>query len=549
MKKLVCFVILFQISASVFSQEKVPQIEKGDACKIKLTELFSKVQTIGQDEDYLYFLQYPIDFDMDGIVQKKIKNFFVTKHDKESLQQVGQREVEIEDNNRKRQVYGASQIGGELCFFTGFQNESHKKHYLFVQSINKETLEVENNVKKIGEIDYSGIRKYNNTFFEYDMSPDSSKLMIYYNVQDDDGLILRHGMYVYTSRFEKLWENKYLTLGKEGGVFNYRDFSVDNNGDVFIITRKFENQEEYDKSPYFQTKNSHPQENCFPDLPNYKSEVFEVCNQGKEVRKLDVELPNKFIRSIGIGVDKQGYVYCGGIYSDPGMISAKGVFIFKFDESLTKKLELGMREIPEKEIDIYFQDNSLNYFHDCMGNEKEWDPYDYLLSNIGFTKDGNAYFVAEQYIKAKLYGVDAIIYFPIYRDLLFVNSDNKCQINVLSRIEKRQYCMNPNFNIITSMIPHKSYLLMEYNNQFSFVFKDYYRNLKMSTKKVVESHGNLVSINKSGEQNRVVFQDADCEKCPNIMPETAIRISDNELVFYSLAINRKSYSLNKVIWK
>ena len=89
--------------------------------------------------------------------------------------------------------------------FTSLKNNKLKQNFLFVQSINKKTLLLNNDLKQIAQIDYAGNRKYNAGNFNYKTSRDSSKILIYYDLPYEQGASEKFGFHVFDNKLAEMY--------------------------------------------------------------------------------------------------------------------------------------------------------------------------------------------------------------------------------------------------------------------------------------------------------------------------------------------------------
>ncbi len=80
--------------------------------------------------------------------------------------------------------------------FSSFVNQELKKNILYVQSVNKRSLELENNLRKIGEIDYAGNSEGNAGGYDFAISRGRSKILVYYNLPYKQGQNVRFGFHM-----------------------------------------------------------------------------------------------------------------------------------------------------------------------------------------------------------------------------------------------------------------------------------------------------------------------------------------------------------------
>lgn len=544
MRKVSLLLLLGIIFLNLQAQEMPFEIKKGEIKRDKITKRTYGIKPIAQDKESFYYLYLPYIAVFNEISHGSVENYFIAKFNKKTLEEVEKKEIVLDYNNRKRQFHGVFYIKNKLYLFSAFQNEQHKKHYLFVQNLNKETLELEDNMKKIGEIDYSGINRYNNTYFHHEFSPDSSKILVYYNIVNKKNENLKYGMYVYTDQMELIWkkENVVPTISK--GVFTYQKFRIDNDGNVYIKGTNYTNLDNYYASSNFKDRGFFSKDTYFSDFPNYTIQLYKFTDNGKKQSHINLSIPDKFIRSLTFLPRKNGKIICAGIYSKPGTISAKGTFIFNLDFASTKISDLQTKEFSTELIELGFDEKQIKRFRRSIDNKEEWDPFDYVLSDIRTDSKGENYFIAEQAIrgtKVEKSG-NMTVYSTIFmnNDIFVTRFGNNNLIDRIDKISKRQYLINTNQFI--------SYAILEKDGKLYFVYKEFLKKESMF-KNIEEGNSYIVELDSNGNQNKAIFHSADSKDDLFIMPETEIETSEDDLIYSTINGSYKDYRVNKLMIK
>jgi hypothetical protein len=515
-------------------------LTQAEPAREKLTQRFFGVEPLGVVDGHVYYLYQPYMAVYGDYSQGNIGNYQIAKYDAD-LKLLKKEVISLENENRKRSLHSVFQLKGSFYLFSAFQNDKHQKHYLFVQTIDKESLATDANMKMIGEIDFSDINKYYSTYFHHEVSPDSSKVLVYYNVVNKKNENLRYGMYVYTSAMELVWKAENVSPDITEGVFSYQKFRVDNQGNVYLQGTNYTNLKNYYASSNFKDRGFFSSDTYHADFPNYTTQLYLFTDKGKTRKTVNLDLPGKFIRSLTFLPVKNGKVFCAGIYSAPETISAKGTFAFDLDMQTKKMSNLSIREFDQSLIELGFDENEMKRFKRSIDNKEEWDPFNYLLSDIKINSRGEKYFVAEQFIqgtKTERQG-NTIVYKTIFlhNDLYVTRLNSKQQISQIDKISKRQYAITTNqFN---------SYALFEVGDKLYFTYMEIVKKNTMF-KNAEPGDTWLIELNRDGTVNREVLNPAGSKHQLFPMTQTGNPFGRSSLIYTTVSLNFKDHALEKI---
>ncbi|MEN8230676.1 MAG: hypothetical protein ABFS38_21145 [Bacteroidota bacterium] len=540
MNRFILFTIALTLMQNAFSQEVEFNLQRGEVKRDKITKRTFGIESLGYDGEFAYFLYLPYQAVFDETSIGGMQNHLIARFDRD-LNEVGKQEIILENDNRKRTFHGVSLAKNRLYLFSAFQNEEHKKHYLFVQTINKETLLPEDNMRKIGEIDYSGVNKYYETQFHQELSPDSTKILVYYNLVNKDDENIRYGMYVYSSDMELIWKKEHVVPEISGGVFSFQRFRIDNEGNVYLKGTNFTDLDNYYETAAFKDREFFSKDIFYADVPNYVTQLYRFSADGTQ-QHVNISLPDKFVRSLTFLPEADGALFCAGVWSDPGTISARGTFTCALDFNSKKISQLNSMEFGQDMIELGFDEKELQKFRKSIDNKQEWDPFDYLLSDVMSTGNGDKYFVAEQYIRGTK--IEKSGHMITYRSIflhndLFVtrlNEDNS--IGKIQKISKRQYGPTvDHFN---------SYALLEKENHLYFAFMEIMKKNTM-LKNAEPGNTYLVELSEAGSITKSVIPEVEAKNRLFLLPGTGMQVWDHELIYSTITTNFKDYSVEKII--
>ncbi len=540
MKHLLTLILALSIMVYVNAQEIGFNLKKGKILRDKITERTVDISDLGTINGKAFFLFLPFSAVYSNASIGATDNYFVGKFDSD-LNLIKRAEIVLQQDKKDLQCEGILMLKDKLLVFSSFQNSKDKKHYLFVQNLNPETLALMPNSKLIGELDYSGLSKYNNTVFQFEISPDSSKVLVFYTLLNKHNETLRTGMYVFDQDMKMKWKNSNIVAKFSGGVFEYNRFRIDNNGNVYLLGLLYKDRDNYFDAAHFRDRGFFSSDTYFTDKPNYTYQLYRYTDEGKTEDIYTLSLPGKFIRSLNYLPVDGNTILCTGMYASTGKISVEGSFAFNFDLGSKQTNGLSTKELGTELISMGFNPNELNRFKRSISNKQEWDPFVYLLDEIKTKKNGDKYFIAEQYIngtKTEKSG-NTITYSAIHmhNDLFVVTLSSDYQIKRIDKIQKRQYWLNTDC--------YNSYSNIEKNGNLYFIYNTFessdamFKNIELGDSYITRLDGN-------GKQQKTTFRKKEEKGQPMPLLKTGMQLSENSIIFTLLSYNWKDYQVQKI---
>src|SRR5688500_17568093 len=135
---------IFVITIQGYGQENSFDLKSSDVVRDKLTQRAFGISEIGKAGDFNYYLFLPYQPAPNEHVIGDMGKYRVGKYDK-NLTLLKKEEVNLaqEKEKKEKNFEGILLVKQKLVVFSSFQNQKEKKHYLFVQNMNTETLGME----------------------------------------------------------------------------------------------------------------------------------------------------------------------------------------------------------------------------------------------------------------------------------------------------------------------------------------------------------------------------------------------------------------------
>lgn len=516
--RLTIVISLLILSSTIFSQSKSKDVDILWGREFKTSKRSTLDGVVGKDETGIYVIKFHkrgmFSYGPDYSLEHFNKQMNLTKSVKIILSKQG-KELELEL---------ITHFNNKLYAFSSLRNNKEKKKILYVQSINKNTLRPENDIRKIAEIDYQKKSRFNTGDYYIATSRDKSKLLVYYDTPYDKRENESFGLHIFDENMNQLWEKK-ISIPYKEDLFSVEKMRVDKEGNVYLVGISYIEKHE-DKR-----KGS----------PDYKYKILCYTNEGKKLIQYPVELQDKFITDMQITISDEGDIICAGFYSDEGTFSIKGSFFLSIDHENQKIKNKSFKEFGLDFITQGMSERQEKKAKKKAAKGKNVELYKYDLNEIILRDDGGALLIGEQYyvrVVTHTYtdgnGMmhTTTTYYYNYNDIIVINISPKGQIDWIKKIPKQQVTTNDGGFF-------SSYTLAVIKDKLYFIFNDNPRNLNYKEpaklynfNKGKESLTVLVTLTMDGKQKReALFNTRDSGVL--IRPKVCKQIDDsNELIIF-----------------
>ncbi len=522
------------VSANLSGQQKTKNGDLYLGPEIKSEKRGTLEDIVGMDSDGYY------------MVRAEPKNFYLEKYDLK-LNLVKSEEIELGRGADRRYLEFAEQLNGEIYLFTTQYDNTARRRVLFAEKVNRKTLKPEEEPIQLTAYDYRN--KSDEGYFDYNVSRDSSKILIYYDSPGQSNTGEKFGISVHDSNLNTLW-NKELELPFKNRLYTVERYKVDNQGNAYLLGLVYRGQVRDKKQ----------------GRPNYEYHLL-VYNQDDEYTEYLLSLQNKFITDMQFEISRTGDIICAGLYSDFGTSSVKGTFYLLIDGKT--------REIKKEHYEQFDPSFLVDFMSEKRaGKGRELTRYN--LNQLEIRRDGGVVLVAEQFFVRELqqnfndprfrspfgnpFLYPGYFYYPRWRfpyrygypfmngdreiqynynDIIVINIDPNGSIQWAKRIPKRQRSKDDGGR-------YSSYAMSVSKGKMHFVFNDNPKNLHKKSgdqrihnfTKGKESVVVLVSLDGRGEvEKEPLFQVKDTKTITK--PLVCEQISRDQMIIYSER-NRKA---------
>jgi hypothetical protein len=308
-----------------------------------------------------------------------------------------------------------------------------------------------------------GIKDKYDFYFSYD----SSSMVVQYRIKPEKRSDAKSydiiGMHVFDRELKEKWVKK-VTMPYTEKKMDNLDYSVDAAGNVYIVTRVFDD-------------NTTDLKKRGEDEANYHLEILKVATGAGTLSTTKVQLADKFVQSLWLyEAAAKGTMVCAGFYNKGERnVSADGIILFKLGQD-GKLSNINAIEIP---LEVLNQNASAK---DRRKNERKEGDDDAELSNlvlqhVNIQRDGSLVLVGEKrYVKqtTSYTGTRTTSSYTTYyaEEILVTKVDPSGKLAWMKKLPKRQVSAIGYYGI--------SYRYMAGSSTHLFMFLDNEKNATLA---------------------------------------------------------------------
>lgn len=265
---------------------------------------------VGYDENNFYVIQQV----NEGLLNLK---FYLLSYDY-NFNMIAKDELNPEKTNEKINVEFFLNINNKSYLFYSYINMDNNNASLYAQEINEDLSNLFNDEFKLAEEKFEskliyytlqrsfyGERQYSQEkrvpgFFQYRLSEDNSKLLIYKTSSLNENASSMYNFFVFDNSLELLWQDS-VSLGHDKTLYRGLDVEIDNNGKIHILGRVKTNRD------FSKEKGK----------PTYYYELATYSYENDKLITSIIEFGNKFLSDAKIVINNnEETIICAGFYSD-----------------------------------------------------------------------------------------------------------------------------------------------------------------------------------------------------------------------------------------
>lgn len=528
----IVFLYLSFCSNPLISQATTEKVDIHWGPVLEGTQYSTLNDIVGYDETGIYAVKRQI--------RNRLKDLerpasVILEHYDTNLTVIRSVELQLQEDSKRTNYERILHSNNQLFLFSSFPNQKTKENILFVQTINKKTLELSSDKRRIATIGYFGESRKNAGEYYFELSRDRSKLLVYYALPYEAGENERFGFQMFDAELNKLW-GKEVSLPYKDELFEVEDYEVDNAGNVYLLGLVYNEKRKSKRK----------------GDPNYQYQILSYNDEQDSPEIYPISILEKFLTDMQIGINKDGDIICAGFYSAEGTTSIRGSYFLKIDGNSKAIVSKSFED-----FDINFITQNMTEKKERIARQKEKSSGNvelakYVLDDIILREDGGAVLIGEQFFvktstvyNNNFYNTN---YHYNYNDIIVINIGSDGQVEWTEKIPKRQASIN-DFGV------YSSYVLSVIGDKLYFVFNDNPNNLfyKDSGKVQNFSRGKewlvvLVELDRTGQQTReALFSGSGRRQETITRPKVCQQVSTNELVLFCQWKKRQQFA--RVVFK
>ncbi len=375
-------------------------------------------------------------------------------------------------------------LNGHIVVFTSFHNRYKKFNYLFIETLNPQTLRSNKDMKKIAEFPVRS--KFNLGKYKLLTSPDSTKILIYYELPRKQNGPKRIGTVVIDDDLDIQFQ-KDIELPYTDNEFFIDRYHLSNLGRVYVAGRLA-------ASPVRTLKIDGPgaaHHGLLQAKIPFSYLIMEFDEVG-EPREHKIELPDGYIYDCTFRSLPSGNLICAGFYSDRESYSFRGAFYFNLNVYSGE-----IQQMNQKPFSDEFISSMKGKKREKSGRELQ----NFSLDEIIIKPDGQTILIAEkfytyfatEYVRSNLDARSnswrsATVLRYAYLDLLVVGFDESGTIDWTVKIPKSQVSNNGS--------KYDSYAYAMNGNELYILYNDHIDNLKKQSSRRRKRTKNFTSGQK-----------------------------------------------------
>lgn len=426
---------------------------------------------------------------------------------------VRKQEVKPKVDGRSVNFVEAIQTKSGIFFLGTTINTGDKLTNLYAFPVNADKMSL-GEPQLLEAVDYSKGKKKDSKDFKFSFAPDSSKILLYYNVPGKKDEFESFGFKVFDAALEQLFELE-VEIPYTQKLFDVLQVAMDNDGSIFLAGKLYNEKRRESRK----------------GAVNYSTKILVFKNQSVVPTEIDVVFDDVFISSLKMNF-RANLISIVGFFSDSKSVGEKGVFVMDIDKEKSEILQHNLKFFDKKFFTMGLTNKEKERLNKRMRKGKEVSFQRFEIDHVLPGKDGSFTIVAEQrYIEVVTTSTGpngasrTDTYFNNNHLLVFkVNKDN--EIDWYTKVIKSQRTSNDGgFSNGYVMIPteKKLYFLFNEGKKAYDPKKNKTPGFVSTYVKSKKSMVSLAAVDGEGNTNKVKVMDGKVDKFLLIPKGTAVQ--------------------------
>jgi hypothetical protein len=426
---------------------------------------------------------------------------------------VRKQEVKPKVDGRTVNYLEAIQTPGGIFFLGTTINTGDKITNLYAFPINSDKMAL-GEPQLLEAVDYSKGSRKDSKEFKFSFAPDSSKILLYYNVPGKKDEFESFGFKVFDTALEQLYDLE-VEIPYTQKLFDVLQVAIDNDGTIYLAGKHYNEKRRESRK----------------GAVNYSTKILVFKDKSAVPTEIDVIFDDVFISSLKMNF-RDKYISIVGFFSDYKSVGEKGVFVMDIDKEKAEIIKHNLKFFDKKFFGMGLTAKEKERINKRMQKGKDVAFYEFTIDHVLPGKDGSFTIVAEQrYIQVVTTSTGpngatrTDTYYNNNHLLVFkVNKDN--EIDWYSKVVKLQRTSNDGgFSNGYVMIPTENKLFFLFNEGKKAydpkkTKKPGFVSVYVKSKKSMVS---LASVDAEGNTSKVKVMDGKVDKFILIPRGTAVQ--------------------------
>ncbi|MBT1700117.1 hypothetical protein KK083_24730 [Fulvivirgaceae bacterium PWU4] len=509
---LACICLASMVPTLTWAQNGV---EIGQMVKQTMKESWADIEPIGQDEQGAYYLMIPYSEVISGPVVGDRDFYFALINEHAAL--VNKKVANFSVDGKESDYEFTQEINGKIMVFSTVEEKKAKTVTFYAQELDKKNLSL-TSPKKVVQLSFAKLKRdYERAIFKAEPSRDKSKLLISYSLVNDENSILTFGYVLLDAGMKEMytWDG---SLDMSDGIYMFDQFRVSNKGEVYLLTRFFDNKKDYSKNASLKKTNILSATRSMEYKANYDHRIVRFDSNGGS-KIIPVPAEKTFYNALDLGIGADGNLLLIGFYSDNDENLPSGAVCLKVNTKTNTVTETGKKDFGADFLmpsDISIKNVGL------AAGKDQFLSYRFILSDIQFNKNGGYTLIGERNVAQQKRNGNVFYTVNHMDDLAVIDVNAAGAITGVYKVEKSQQAVDME-------IFNASYFYTEYNGSKYFAFANMGKpNFKENV---------LVKITPDGKQTKeVMYTTKDAEV--TIRPKDCVLYKGKKLIMYGNKNNR-----------
>jgi hypothetical protein len=519
MKKLIITAIgLFLFASQSIGQVASNKVSVQQGPEFKESKKMTLSSIIGQDDSGIYTLF--VKSSLLGGTQYSLARV------SEEMDVASMEELDLEIENEDMTLERLVLLKDKLYLFSSINDKSNDEKVIYLQSIDKNSLSANGDVKKLATIKYGTKKEAKSTNFDVYRSSDGSKVMVYYNTPYQKGEAESFGFHIFDDEANELW-TKEITLPYNDDLFVVESMLLDNNGDVFVTGKVLLEKKDRSRKE-----------------PTGRYVLLEYSDNGATFDEYEIDLAGNFINSLMLIANGENELLCAGFFHDSNRSGTTGAFFTKVDRTTKQVSHRSLQNFDQEFISQDMGEKAAKKVDKKAEKGKAVGINGVRSRNLTLREDGGLVLTGEQYwltvsTTTNAQGQTTTTYTYDYWDILVININPEGNIEWTEKVPKRQRTQNDGGK-------WSSYAQMTRNDKLYFIFNDNPKNLMYKGDgkwKYMKLKDCFISLAEVDDDGRVFRESLLGAKGKGVIarPKVSRQIGEDELLIYAERGKKKNF--------